>query len=131
MKVSKLVQQKILKITSDCFKEFESKVIKRVFTHQDQLNMVNLGLDDPEGILKLSEQELTKLRAFKVFLEEQKRDEKNFEDVPDWAEAKLYDEELDRRLLKAIENKELPKYTLTILKKKTRKYVRRNKSNNK
>lgn len=131
MKVSKAVQIKILKITNDCFKEFESKVILRVFKNQDQLNMVNLGLEDPEKVLNLSEQEITKLKAFKVFLEEQKRDDSNFEDVPDWEQAKLYDEELDRILLKAIEDKELPKYTLTLLKKKTRKYVRRNKSNNK
>ncbi len=124
MKMSKLATKKVLQITQDCFKEFESRLIVPKRVNQELKDFVELGLNDPEGKLNLSEQEKVKLQTY---LDSGVLDE--MEDTPDWEVAKEYEAELDKRLLQAIEDGILPKYTLTILKKKTRKYARRIKAN--
>lgn len=125
-KISKGVEQKVLELTQSVYKEYEDRLFVEKLVHQDLKDIVMIGLDDPEGKLNLSQHEKDKLQAYldSGILEQTEK-------VPDWNIAKEYEAEIDKRLLEAIEKGVLPKYTLTFLKKKTRKYVRRNKGDNK
>lgn len=126
MKMSQQASEKVLKITQSLYEEWKDRLFVTKLVHQEIKDMVLLGLNDPEKKLNLSEEEKAKLQSYldSGVLEET-------EQVPDWGVAQEYEKELDKRLLEAIEKGDLPKYTLTFLKKKTRKYVRRNKSDNK
>lgn len=126
MKVSKKTTEKVLEITNQVYEGYKDKLFKKVLVHQDIKDIVELGLNDPEKKLDLSDEEKAKLKSY---LDSGVLDEE--EDAPDWEVAQEYDKALDKALLKAIEDGELPKYTLQLLKKKTRKYVKRLKTNNK
>jgi hypothetical protein len=129
--MSKRATEVVLKITQDLYKEWEHKIMKRVFVHQELLDMVNLGIKDPNKVLELDETRLKDLQNYKTYLESEKSNPSKWEDVPDWEVAKEYEAELDKRLEEAIQKGELPKYTLTIIKKKTRKYARKLKGDSK
>lgn len=124
--MSEKASKKVLQITQSLYEEWKDRLIVKKLIHQEIKDMVLLGLNDPEGRLNLSQDEKDKLQSYldSGVLEET-------EDAPDWEVAKEYEKALDVKLLEAIEKGDLPKYTLTFLKKKTRKYVRRNKSDNK
>lgn len=126
MKMSEKASKKVLQITQSMYEEWKDRLIVKRLIHQEIKDMVLLGLNDPEGKLNLSQEEKNKLQSYldSGVLEET-------EDAPDWEVAKEYEKALDAKLLEAIEKGELPKYTLTFLKKKTRKYVRRTTSDNK
>lgn len=131
MKMSNLATKKVLDITQQCYEEYKSRLIVLKPLHMFDENMslkqfVELGLNDPDKKLNLQKEEKDKLQAYITsgVLDET-------EEVPDWEVAKEYEAELDKRLLKAIDDGILPKYTLTILKKKTRKYARKIIANNK
>lgn len=124
--MSEKASKKVLEITQSLYEEWKDKLFVTRLVHQDIKDIVLLGLNDPDKKLNLSQSEKDKLQAY---LDSGVLEEK--EEVPDWEVAKEYEKALDAKLLEAIEKGDLPKYTLTFLKKKTRKYVRRNQSDNK
>jgi len=126
MKVSNKTKIKVLEITNTVYEQYKDKLYKTVFVHQDLKDIITLGLEDPEKKVNLSEEERAKLQNY---LDSGVLNET--EEVPDWEVAKEYDQAIDKALEKAIEDGILPKYTTTLLKKKTRKYVKRLKTNNK
>lgn len=126
MKVSNKTKEKVLEITNTLYEQYKDRLFKTVLVHQELKDMVELGLKDPEKKLNLSDEEKQKLQNY---LDSGILDET--EEVPNWEVAKEYDTAIDNAIVKAIEKGEIPKYALTLLKKKTRKYAKRLKTDNK
>lgn len=125
MKVSNKTKEKVLEITNTVYEQYKDKLYKTVLVYQDLKDIITLGLEDPEKKVNLSDEEKAKLQTYldSGVLEET-------EEVPDWEVAKEYDQSIDKALQEAIEKGILPKYTTKLLKKKTRKYAKRLKTNN-
>lgn len=126
MKVSNKTKEKVLEITNNLYEQYKDRLFKTVLVHQDLKDIVELGLKDQEKKLNLSDEDKQKLQNYldSGVLEET-------EEVPDWEVAKEYEAAIDQAITDAIEKGEIPKYALKLLKKKTRKYEKRLKTNNK
>ena len=124
-KVSDEVTRKVLEITAKVFKEWQDRVIIHLPKYRDNESGMSLR-DMVEVAIKHEGNTPEDIERYNNYIKTGILDET--EEVVDQVSADLYIKDLDSRLLDAMDKGILPKDSLPLLKKKTRKYVRKVKS---
>ena len=125
-KVPEQVTQIVLKITAKVFKEWQDRVILHMPKYRDKESGMSLK-EMVEVALNHKGNTPEDIKRYQDYLKTGILDET--EEVVDQEAAAMYIKELDKTLLEAIDKGILPKDSLPLLKKKTRKYVRKIKGN--
>ena len=121
-KVSEEVTQTVLQITAKVFKDWQDRVILHKPKYRDKESGMSLK-EMVEVALNHEGNTPEDTKRYQDYLKTGILDET--EEVVDQEAADLYVKELDKTLLEAIDKGILPKDSLPLLKKKTRKYVRK------
>ena len=125
-KVSEEVTQTVLQITAKVFKDWQDRVILHKPKYRDKESGMSLK-EMVEVALNHEGNTPEDTKRYQDYLKTGILDET--EEVVDQEAADLYVKELDKTLLEAIDKGILPRDSLPLLKKKTRKYVRKIKGN--